>query len=187
MNEKDILNLIKNDRWMMNILRTVRSLKLPDCWIGAGFVRSKVWDALHGFKNRTDLPDVDVIYFDPTDINEITEKKLEEKLKVLDKTVPWSVKNQARMHIPAKARQYASTFHALSLWVETATSVAVRLNDNDEVELLAPHGIDDLVNLRVNPTPHFRSKPDEYEARQAKKNWKASWPKLTINHLKCKN
>ncbi|WRQ77412.1 nucleotidyltransferase family protein [Pseudomonas saxonica] len=26
----------------------VRSLNLPDCWIGAGFLRNAVWDYLHG-------------------------------------------------------------------------------------------------------------------------------------------
>ncbi|MEE4958455.1 nucleotidyltransferase family protein [Pseudomonas alliivorans] len=30
------------------LLETVGSLKLPDCWIGAGFVRISIWDYLHG-------------------------------------------------------------------------------------------------------------------------------------------
>lgn len=33
----------------------MKSLALPDWWIGAGFVRSKVWDMLHKYTKRTPL------------------------------------------------------------------------------------------------------------------------------------
>lgn len=64
MTKKDILKLIEKDPWMMKVLDTVQQLNLPDWWIGAGFVRSKVWDYLHGYTVRTHLPDIDVIYFE---------------------------------------------------------------------------------------------------------------------------
>lgn len=41
-NEKEIIQLIKEDEWMMDILRAVKSLHLPDWWVCAGFVRSKI-------------------------------------------------------------------------------------------------------------------------------------------------
>src|SRR3990167_2279381 len=66
MTEKDIIHIIREDEWMMSVLRIAEGLHLPDWWIGAGFVRSKVWDHLHGYKERTPLPDVDIIYFDKT-------------------------------------------------------------------------------------------------------------------------
>ncbi len=72
-NEKDIIQLIKEDEWMMDILRAVKSLDLPDWWVCAGFVRSKIWDTLHGFKERTPISDIDVIYFDDTNIEELEE------------------------------------------------------------------------------------------------------------------
>lgn len=90
--EKDIVNLVKSDEWMMDILSSASTLKLPDCWVCAGFVRAKVWDALHGFSKRTHLPDVDVIYFDKSDLSEETEKQLESKLLSLIPNVRWSVK-----------------------------------------------------------------------------------------------
>src|SRR3989344_341827 len=42
MTEKDILDLIKIDKWMMDILRVAEKLNLPDWIIGAGFIRNKV-------------------------------------------------------------------------------------------------------------------------------------------------
>ncbi len=181
--EKDILELIKQDEWMMRILKITRDLHLPDCWIGAGFVRNKIWDHLHGYNKRTPLNDIDIIYFDPTNLDESVENTIQDKLAAIDSTVQWSVTNQARMHLESNEPPYSSSEHALSLWPETPTAVAVRLTDVNELELSAPHGIGDLVNLSVNSTPHWRKKPEAYEARLAKKNWQATWPKLKISHL----
>ena len=40
---------------MMDLLKGAKSLNLPDWWICAGFVRSKIWDVLHGFDERTTI------------------------------------------------------------------------------------------------------------------------------------
>lgn len=93
MNEKEIVAHIEEDLWMMHVLETVQLLKLPDWWICAGFVRSKVWDALNGFSEKTVLPDVDVIYYDPSFQDEAIEKELERKLFSLSPEIPWSAKN----------------------------------------------------------------------------------------------
>lgn len=86
--EEDIVELIRTDLWMMNILTTVQQLYLPDCWICAGFVRTKVWDCLHQFRERTPLADVDVVYFDQNRLDILEEKLLEEKLLAL-RPVPY--------------------------------------------------------------------------------------------------
>src|SRR5579872_4590379 len=106
MTEEDILQIIQQDSWMMEILETVKKLSLPDWWIGAGFVRSKVWDTLHEYKTRTPIPDIDVIYFDSDDFSTKEtklfttkeEKKYEKLLKKQHPHLNWSVTNQARMH-----------------------------------------------------------------------------------------
>ena len=62
MTEQDILKIIENDKWMMDILHVAQKLNLPDWMIGAGFVRNKVWDYLHGYKNEKVLTrDIDFI------------------------------------------------------------------------------------------------------------------------------
>lgn len=183
MTENDILKLIADDEWMMGVLKHVRSLDLPDCWVGAGFVRNKVWDHLHGYAERTPLADVDVIYFNSSNIHEDEEKRLESVLSAADSTVPWSVKNQARMHLLSGMPPYTSTEHALAAWVETPTAIAVRMGASDGLELLAPHGITDLVSLIINPTPLSYNRPKVYEERIAAKQWQKQWPRLQINHI----
>jgi hypothetical protein len=40
---------------MMDIIKSAKSLNLPDWWICAGFVRSKIWYTLHYFNERTPI------------------------------------------------------------------------------------------------------------------------------------
>lgn len=41
--KEEIVRLVSEDAWMMNVLRAAKSLELPDWWVCAGFVRSKIW------------------------------------------------------------------------------------------------------------------------------------------------
>lgn len=185
-NERDILNLIGEDEWMMNILAAARSLQLPDWWICAGFLRSKIWDTLHGFRERTTTPDIDVVYFDSTNTDESKEKDLEQKLFNINPNVPWSVKNEARMHALSYSLPYSSSEDAISKFPETATALGIKLDENDNLVLAAPHGINDIVNLKVRPTAFFTRTKERitiYEERVIRKNWKPHWNKLSVQHV----
>nr|WP_275669630.1 nucleotidyltransferase family protein [Metabacillus litoralis] len=114
MNEEDIISVIKKDEWMMGALRAAKSLELQDWWICAGFIRSKIWDTLHNFSVRKQLPDVDLIYFNPSRIDEVEEKELEKRLKTIIPCIPWSVKNQARMHFQNNFPPYFSSVDAIA-------------------------------------------------------------------------
>ncbi|WP_424767899.1 nucleotidyltransferase family protein [Paenibacillus sp. sgz302251] len=179
--QQDIVNLIKVDERMMNILRTVGTLGLPDWCVCAGFVRSKVWDYLQGLQ-ETRLPDVDVVYFDAESTDESMEKEYERILIDLDSSVPWSVKNQARMHTKSGHAPYTSTADGLSHFPEVCTAIGVYLNSNGEVNLVAPYGVEDLIKLIVRPTPFFTSgdKLTIYKQRIASKKWGATWNRLHI-------
>jgi len=187
-NENDIINLIKKDVWMMGVLKAARKLDFPDWWIGAGFIRSKVWDNLHNYKVRTPIPDVDVIYFDKTDFSNEeavaeTTKKETEYENLLNEIMPgveWSVTNQARMHLFHNHNPYKSSEEGLSYWVETATCVGVKLNDKDNLILIAPHGINDLVNLILRPTINTSENIKKFNERISGKKWLTKWPKLKV-------
>jgi hypothetical protein len=179
MTTEDICTLVANDEWMMRILHLTKSLNLPNWWIGAGFLRNKVWDTISELPERTPLGDIDVIFFDEQHVAESREKEFERVLTQKMPDTPWSVTNQARMHNDS-GNSYASLNEALSEWPETATAIAVKLNDQNKILLNAPLGIDDLVNLRVCPTPCFMRQRKNYEERQLRKNWQAKWPKLTF-------
>lgn len=183
--EQDIIRLIENDEWMMNVLQMAKSLELPDWWVCAGFVRSKIWDTLHDYEIRTDTPDVDVIYYDCLHQDETYEKLLETKLMNMDATIPWSVKNQARMHVMNSMPPYSSSVDAISKFPETATALGVTLDELNNVILTAPCGIEDILSLQVRPTAHFLESKERlhmYKNRVIKKNWQSKWPNITITY-----
>jgi uncharacterized protein len=184
-NEEDIIKMIKEDKWMMDILQAAKTLKLPDWWICAGFVRSKIWDTLHGFQQRTTIPDVDVVYFAKDNIDEAVEKELENKLSEILPGVPWSVKNEARMHIVNNIPPYTCTVDAISKFPETATALGVKLDEDDNLILTAPHGVEDAIQMEIRPTPHFKTSRELtalYEKRIIKKNWPAIWQQVKVFH-----
>lgn len=185
-NERDILQLISEDDWMMDILFSVKSLQLPDWWVCAGFVRSKIWDTLHGFSERTPISDIDVIYFDEENIDEGEEKRLEQRLTTINPNKPWSVKNEARMHLANNIPPYSSSVDAISKFPETATALGVKLDEHNTLLLAAPHGVDDVLNLEVKPTSYFAKDINLhpiYNKRVEEKKWKSRWGKLTIRHI----
>lgn len=179
--EADILRLVKEDAWMMDILKAAGTLQLPDWWVCAGFVRSKIWDVQHGYTERTPLADIDVIYYDPRDLREEVEKSWETQLKNRYPGIPWSVKNQARMHTVNNLPPYHSSTDGMSKFPETATALGLSLDGNGEVILAAPHGISDVIQLVLRPSPYFAAHPHLlpiYEKRIAGKNWQSIWSGL---------
>lgn len=175
---EDIAVLITADPWRMRVLTAVRDLELPDCWVGAGFVRNLVWDELHGYAQRTPLTDVDVVFFDPSDTNEEREMHITQNLREKLPDVPWEVVNQARAHHFHDHEPYRSTTEALSHWVETATCIGARVDENDQVEITAPHGVADLIADVLRPVPDRDM--ETFNKRISKKDWLNRWPKLRI-------
>ncbi len=97
--------------------------------------------------------------------------------------LPWSVKNQARMHVKNKLSPYSSSFESVAHFPETPTAVAVRLNNN-QIEILAPYGLNDLFEGLVRPTPPFNQDSKLhpiYSNRVQSKNWGSIWNKLKID------
>lgn len=173
MTEQDILDLIQNDEWMMNVLQVARDLDLPDWMIGAGFVRNKVWDYLHGYKNKTPTnSDIDLVYFDLANKSKEIEEQYDRKLKkILD--ADWQTKNQARMG------NYESTEDAVAHWPETVTAIGVKIED-EKLKLIAPYNINDLINLTIKMSPKFTGGVERIKERMEKKEWLKKWPKLKV-------
>lgn len=181
-NKADIIQSIYDDQWMMDVLKTAQSLNLPDWWICAGFVRSKIWDVLHGLDQRTPTQDVDVVYFDKRNLDETEEKRLKNMLHEVSPDIPWSVKNEARMHIRNNMDPYASAEDAIAKFPETVTSIGVKLDVHGRLVVTAPHGIDDILNKLVRPTPYFLKNDDlmeTYHKRMKEKKWSSKWWMVT--------
>lgn len=175
-----VSSLLRADPLRWRLLGIVQALHLPDCWIGAGFVRNAVWDHLHGQPAAALDGDVDVIWYDPLCTDAAEDREIEARLRRLEPDVAWSVKNQARMHVRNGDLPYASATDAMRFWPETATAVAARRSGSDDCDVAAPLGLDDLLGLVLRPTARFTTdKRIIYEQRVRSKNWLECWPLLS--------
>jgi hypothetical protein len=165
---------------MMECLRAVERLQLPDWYIAAGFLRNVIWDFLHEKQSRTPLNDVEVVYDDPADLGQVKECELEVALQGSLPGINWEVRNQARMHIPNGHAPYRDAEHAMVHWPEIPTCVGVRIEPNGGLKVVAPFGIGENWSLRVAPNPVVRYPASLYNGRIREKRWLEHWPKLKV-------
>lgn len=178
--EKQVKEIILKEKWLMDILRTVRSLGLPDWYLAAGVIRNTVWDVLHGYTKRTPLNDIDLVYFEEKDTVDV--KRIEKELQKKYPQYTFEVVNQAHTHewYPYK-KKAKNTSDGISQFIETPTCIGVRLEKNNTLTITAPHGLKDLFNLQVSPSSQQKEVLAYYRKRMKEKQWKKKWPKLLIS------
>ncbi|NQZ07886.1 MAG: nucleotidyltransferase family protein [Algicola sp.] len=182
--------MIQSDQWMMDCLNAAADLQLEDWYIGAGFVRNKIWDVMHGYDTRTPLNDVDVVYFDKShyrkssdkDSDKATDLALEQKLLAVMPGINWSVINLAYIHLRYDQQQFEDSTHAISYWPELPTCIGVRLEDDGQtLSFTEPWGIENNFSLEVKPNLNVGLSPEVYAKRIADKQWDQVWPQLQIS------
>lgn len=180
--EADLPDLVMRDRWMMRVLSAAEEADLPDWWIGAGFLRNTIWDAIVGNNTRYRYPgDVDLVYFDDTEPTPEADWGLDQEMQDRHPFATWQVRNQARMHVVDGFEPYSSTADGIAHWVETATCVGVRLRSG-EPEFLVCYGVEDLLGLIARPIPLFCHAEliELFHRRITEKRWRDRWPGLRI-------
>jgi hypothetical protein len=178
---RDLTDFIATEPWRVQVLRAVARLGLPDCWVCAGFLRSPVWDRLHGYATPSPLADIDVIYHDPGGLDPARDAAFEQRLQEFLPGCPWEVSNQARMHIGNGDTPYRSSAEALRHWLETPTAVGLRMTSDGTLDLLAPFGLEDLFAMVVRPTPHAAARRmAAFRRRVQEKDWLGRWPKVQV-------
>ncbi|RQW85396.1 nucleotidyltransferase family protein [Micromonospora globispora] len=183
----ELAELIASSAWFLNVLTAVRDAGLPDAWVGAGALRDLVWGQRYGGGfDPQDVRDVDVAFFDPTDLTHSNDVAATELLRHREPAVPWEATNQAAVHTwyehvfdTAPVDALRSTAAAIATWPETATSVAVRLDPAATLQVCAPFGLDDLLNgiWRRNPR---RVTVELSRARLARHEPSRRWPRVKI-------
>jgi len=180
-----LVALVSQSQWAMDALVAVRGLGLSSWCIGAGAIRNLVWDALHDKSEPSELADVDVAYFDAGCLEPQQDRELQTRLGVALPGVPWEVTNQAAVH--QWFEQYfghpvpplGTLEEAVGSWPEYATSVGIRLESDDSITVIAPHGLEDLFACVVRHNP-IRASVDTYRQRVEQKRYLARWPRVQV-------
>lgn len=169
----------------MQLLRAGQRLGLRSWCIGAGAVRNLVWDHLHGLREATPLEDVDLVFYDAGDLSQELERQLEQKLSAAEPSVHWEVVNQAAVHrwidhgSGQPPRPFLSLSEGIASWPEFATCVGLTLDAYGAIDVIAPHGLHDLFDMRVRWNPERVSR-QVYAERIAKKRFAARWPLVQV-------
>jgi len=183
-NVERLTALVREAPWFMAALRAGRELGLAQWCIGAGALRNLVWDALHA-QPRSELADVDLAYFCAQDLSPARDAALQGRLAELCPGLPWEVTNQAGVHLWFErhfghaVEPLRSLQEAIASWPEPATAVGVRLNDDDALHVIAPHGLADLLGMRIRRNP-VRVSVDTYRQRCASKRYAERWPRVVV-------
>ena len=172
----ELIELLQKDSARMNVLSIIQSLDLPDCYVAAGFLRNLVWDSLH--QSKTKLNDIDVVFYDKSDFDDLASKKLTDQLNQEYPDIKWEVKNQAFMHIRNGDAQYTSTLDAMSYWPEKETAIGAALNEDGSISIVSAFGLESLFNGKVSYN-NKRSK-EVFINRVASKQWLKTWPQLQV-------
>lgn len=172
-----IKNILLKDKNRVEILKIVNELKLPQCYVAAGFIRNLIWDYTHGYIS-TKLNDIDVIYYNDNEVDNTKSLEIEKKLNYKYPSYCWDVKNQALMHTKNNDNKYKNTLDAMSYWPEKETAIGVRYIKNNNFEIITAFDIElqFLNTITHNPKRSL----EVFNKRINNKNWLEQWPLLKI-------
>lgn len=157
---------------------------MPDGWLVAGAVAQAVWNDRFGLAPDYGVKDVDLVYFDGSDLSEAAEAGHAARIRCRfsGSGVGIDVKNEARVHLwyaghfGYEIAPYTSTAQAIATFPTTATAIGVRPTQRG-LAVLAPFGLADLFAAIVRPNT-VQITSDIYQAKVTR--WRALWPRLTI-------
>lgn len=178
-----LIEILSNRPAILDILKRLSQIE-PQAYIAAGIIRNTIWAHLHDVEYDLDQTEVDVIFHDVHD-DSAHAQQIEQKMLSEFPNMEWDVTNQALVHKWYKKdngdgiEPLSSIDHALSLWPETATAIAVRLNDQNQIEYVAPFGFDDLFELKLRWNSTLVSH-DGFMNRVHSKRFLERWPKLKL-------
>jgi len=182
--ETQLLAILSEHAWFMTALNVVSDLSLSQWCIGAGVIRNIVFDYLDG-GTTTSIRDVDVAYFDLSDISEHKDREYEDILKIHMPNIPWEVTNQAAVHLwfhkkfGYRVPPVNDIEEAVATWPETCTAVAVTKDQKGEYKVYAPCGLEDLFGMVIRRNP-VRVDVRTYNARIVSKQYDPCWKAVKV-------
>lgn len=95
--EAELVGSIEADDWMIRVLTAAEKIALPDWWIGADFMRNRVWDIIED-RDSEPARGVDLVYFNAADMEGEIDWAYDEQLKRAYPFAAWEIRSQTRMH-----------------------------------------------------------------------------------------
>jgi len=183
--EQELKEIIRSNDWFMELLKVVRNCNPPNWFVGGGVIRNIVWDKLHGYEIPTPLKDIDVAIYDTENLSSHRDNLIQQELEKYLPNENWEVTNQAAVHLwyencfGFKVDPCKSCEDAIGTWPETATSIGVRLLEDDSLLIISAYGLDDLFNLVLRRNKK-RITQEIFLERLKEKGICDKWPHVTV-------
>lgn len=178
-------DILRADPVIWPALEKARALDLPDWLIVSGAVYNSVWNALTGRAPGYGIKDIDLFYFDASDLSWEAEDAVIRRgvAHFADSPLPIEIRNQARVHLWYESRfgrqcpAYRSSAQSLEYFASKTHAVGVRLQGDDTLAVVAPFGLDDVFSLRITPNRAL----DNAETHALKgERARSMWPQVTV-------
>jgi len=170
------------------ILARLDELSVPDAWLVSGCLFQTVWNVLAGEDPMRAIKDYDVFYFDDSDVTSEAEEQVNRRAAdVLAKPgCEVDVRNQARVHLWYESEfgvggypRLTKSTDGVDNFLAVCCMVGVRRTREGSVELYAPFGTDDVLNLIMRQNPWYPNAPRHCYERKARR-WSRLWPALRV-------
>lgn len=177
--------IIRATPMLVDVLGRLPELDVPDAWLVSGAIYNTVWNHLTHRPPLTGINDIDLFYFDASDLSYEAEDRA---IKRADQVfaglpLPVQLRNQARVHLWYPDRfgeaypALSSSREAIDRFASLTHAVGARLDGAGEIELYTPFGLDDLFSFRIVPNRRMNN-----QATHDKKGERARsvWPEVVV-------
>jgi len=177
--------IVSGEPVLMEVLARARDLQLPDCWLVSGAIYNSVWNSLTGRPSMTGIKDIDLFYFDDTDLSYEAEDAVIQRAAPLfaHLPLPVEIRNQARVHLWYEGhfgtpyRPLRSSREGIDRFATTTHSVGVQLNGLGDLLVYAPYGLDEMFSFRLTPN-RVNDNRRTHETKAARAL--TIWPELIV-------
>jgi hypothetical protein len=164
----------------MDCLQALAELALNEGMIAAGFIRNLIWDYQHDYPKASPLNDIDVVWYNPHQLDPALDREIEQQLHRRLPNVIWQVRNQARMHLAYQTPPYPSAAAAVGRYPETATCLSITQNNAGQIIWQQSSGLQDAWSLVLKHNSLSYASATTFRQRIAAKQWLKHWPRLSI-------
>ncbi|MEM7176616.1 MAG: nucleotidyltransferase family protein [Pseudomonadota bacterium] len=178
--------IARRDPVLWRALDSAAKLDLPDWWIVSGAIYNSVWNALTGHQPGYGIKDIDLFYFDASDLSYAAEDRvIRRALPLFETHPPVEIRNQARVHLWYEQHfghpiaPHASSRASIAEFASQTHAVGLHLTPGGRVEICAPYGLDAVFEMRMVPNLRHPNRTT-HEAKAARA--KGLWPQLEIEH-----
>jgi len=181
----ELIAIVRSEEWLMDTLRKTKALGVEDDWIVAGAIYNTVWNRLTGRPSLQGVKDIDLFYFDPSDLSYEAEDRVIRSGETIfaNSPVPVEIRNQARVHLwfgkhfGFEIAPIKDCRDSIGRFASVAYCVGVRLDAKGKVEVFAPYGLTDLFSFRIRPN-RFCDNRQTHDNKAARAL--SLWPELSV-------